>query len=360
VLLERSRFLGGTKIGVLALSIVSLCGTAFGALTFSPSPGLSSSEVWSGSNASHFAVDGGAFYIYGAETVGTDGGGNPISQNVVRRFDGVNTIEIARSPQFTGNNYSPDAITVVNGEVYWAHVQSFALGGSANVFKTSFDGSQWVTSSVLDESAGANVFSLSTDGNQAYGVGAGSSGDNVAFFFDGSDDYTVLAELGGASGGSGFDPDGNFYAGLFDFSDGPKMRKYSAAQLAARASGAQASPYTASDAVDSFAVPGTGSAVMESDGGSLFGAAFDGTFTNSNPYAFDLQTNTSSLLGTLSGAAVNNISTDLYARDGSVFFLGRDGFGPSGGATIFELVPEPATLALMLCGGSVVLLRRRR
>ncbi len=363
--LERRGLFGGRRLVVAALALVSSCGTfwnstALGALTFDAAPGWSSSEVWSGSGASHFAVDDGAFYIYGAEITGTDGGGNPVGQNVVRRFDGTNMVEIARSPVFSGGAYSPDAITVVNGEVYWAHVQSFSLGGSANVFKTSFDGSQWVTSTVLSESAGANVFSLSNDGNWVYGTGVGSSGNNEAFFFDSNDDFTVLADLGGFSGGSGFDPDGNLYAGLFDFADGDTVKKFSASQLADRASGVQATPFGSADAVDSFAVPGSGANVMESDGASLFGAAFDVTFSHSNPYAFDLQSHTSSQLGTLSGAAFNNVSTDVYARDGSVFFLGRDGFGPFGEAAIFQLVPEPASLALLFCGGAMVLVRRKR
>ncbi|GJM23644.1 MAG: hypothetical protein DHS20C16_00590 [Phycisphaerae bacterium] len=357
--------LGRSRIGIVLSVLVPLCGTfgvssARGALAFTPSPGWSSSEVWSGTNASHFAVGDDGFYIYGAEQVGTDGGGNPTHQNVVRRFDGVNTIEVARSPVFSGSNYSPDAITIVNGDVYWAHVQSFSLGGSANVYKSSFDGANWVTSSVLDESVGANVFSLSSDGDRVYGAGVDSTGGNVAFLFDDADDYTVLADLGGASGGSGFDPAGNFYAGFFDFVNGSTVRKYSAAQLADRANGTQTTPYDASDAIDGFAVPGTGSPVMESDGASLFGVEFDGTFTNSSPFAFDLLTNTSESLGALSGAATNNLTTDLYARDGNVFFMGRDGFGPFGDATIFQLVPEPATFALLLCGGGLVLAGRRR
>ncbi len=357
--------LGRKNCGIALAALVPLCGTlwshsAQAALTFSPSAGWSSTEVWSGTNASHFAVGDDGFYLYGAEQVGTDGGGSPVHQNVVRHFDGVNTVEVARSPSFTGSNYSPDAITVVNGDVYWAHVQSFSLGGSANVYKSTFDGTNWATSSVLDESAGANVFSLSTDGNRVFGSGVAPSGDNAAFYFDDSDSYTVFADLGGASGGSGFDSSGNFYAGLFDFVDGSTVLEYSAAQVANRVGGAQATPYDGADAIGSYLVPGTGSPVMESDGANLFGVEFDGTFTNSNPYAFDLQTNTSELLGTLSGAAANNLTTDVYARDGSVFFMGRDGFGPFGDAAIFQVIPEPATFALLLAGGGLVLVGRRR
>ncbi|MCK4341799.1 MAG: PEP-CTERM sorting domain-containing protein [Phycisphaerae bacterium] len=339
------------------LALASITGgSAVAALEFTPAAGYIAGEVWSGPGAAHFAVESGSYYIYGAEEVAPDQW-----QNVVRQYDGVGTIEIARSSTYATDAYFPDAITVAGGDVYWAHAQSFTAGGAANLYKSWFDGGTWNTTQVLDESADINVYSLSTDGDNVFGVGLDNNGSNVAFYLDDSENYNVLAELpADASGGSGFDPAGNFFAGAWsvggDWCD--HMYEFSAQQVADRLAGTQATPYAAGDALADYIVPGNASAVMESDGANLFGVEYNATWSGTNPYAFDLADGTATSLGTLSGAATT-VSTDMYYRAGDIYFMGKDDWGTGGEAVIYRLVPEPATL-FMLASGALLLRRRRR
>jgi len=339
--------------GVL-LAWASTADTAVAALTFAPATGYSAEEVWAGTDASHFAVENGNFYILGAEEVAADQ-----FQNVVRVFNGTSTIEIGRSPVYTTNTYFPDAITVVDGEVYWAHARGHP-SYDANVYKTSFNGSAWETTTVLDESEGIGAFSLSTDGNGVFGVGLDDAGSNVAFFFDDADQYDVFADIpGDGSGGSGFDPAGNFFAGAWSVGGDymSHMYEFSAEQVGDRLDGTQATPYTATDAIDDHFVPGNASAVMESDGADLFGTEYNATWTGTDPYAFDLDSGVSTSLGTLSGADTS-VSTDMYYRDGDVFFMGKNDWVSGGEAVIYRVVPEPTSLCL-LAGGALLGLRHR-
>ncbi|UCG16602.1 MAG: hypothetical protein JSV19_00925, partial [Phycisphaerales bacterium] len=250
-----------TLVSGVLLTWASTTGTAAAALSFTPAAGYTAGIVWSGADAAHFAVENGNFYIYGAQDIG---GGQ--LQSVVRMYDGTSTVEIARSPAYAADTYSADAITVVNGDVYWAHVNGAPpYSYHANICKTSYDGGAWSTTTLLDESAGINVFSLCTDGSNVFGVGLDNADSNVAFFLDSAGGYEVFAEIPGYSGGSGFDSAGNFFAGACDVATfTPHMYEFSAQQVADRLSGAQSTPYAVGDAVGDHVVPGNVSAVMES------------------------------------------------------------------------------------------------
>ena len=332
----------------------TVVGTACAGLMFDPAPGYDVTPVWSGADAAHFAVDGGANYIYGA----TDVGGGQF-RNVVRLYDGAATVTIAESPNYGGSAYSPDAITALNGEVYWAHVGGMALAGVTTLFKTWHDGAAWNTTTVFDESAGINVFSLSTDGDRVFGVGLDSGGANVAFYLDDDEAYQVFAEVPGYSGGSGFDVEGNFFTGATDVSFATHMYEFSADQVADRINGIETSPYPLIAAVNDHVVPGNGSPVMESDGALLYGVGYNNNFSGTTPFAYDLDAGTTTLLGTLSGATTV-VATDMYDRDGGVFFLAKDNWGTGQDAVIYQLVPEPSSVLMLVAGATIVATRRKR
>lgn len=339
-------------IAFASVAMLLLASNTLAAPTFTPAVGYSATEVWSGANAAHFAIAGDDLFIYGAEDVG---GGQ--YENVVRLYDGATTVEIARSPAYAGDEYFADAITVVDGAVYWAHAQSYMSGSAANVYKTTYDAGTWQTTQVLDESAGINVYSLSTNGTDVLGTGLSAAGTNVAFYLDDADNYEVLAELpAGAAGGSGCDPAGNFFAGAWsvggDYAN--HMYQFSAQQVTARLAGTQAGPYAAGDAQADLLVAGNASTVMESDGAYLYGTQYNAMWTGTEPFAYDLAAGTTTALGTLSGADTT-VATDLYARAGSVYFLAKDSWS-SGSARIYQVVPEPTALILL---ATAVMLRRR-
>lgn len=336
------------------LSCVFLIGiatstTTLADLTFTASPGYAAETVWSGSDVAHFTPGGDGFFVYGTAP---DSGQY---RNVVRYYDGEETRVIAASPAFGADQYFPDAITAVGNSVYWAHVQSYTSGSAANVYKTIFDGQDWNTTQILDESAGINVYSLSTNGDGVFGVGVGSSGTNVAFYFDSDDQYEVFAEIPEYSGGSGFDPAGNFYATATDASFTNHAYAFTASQVSDRLDGTQPTPYSAGDATADYIVPGNASSVMESDGAALFGSQYNTTYNGTNPFAYDLGTGTAQTLGVLSGVDTP-VTTDMYYHDGATYFLGKDGWTNGATANIYRLVPEPsAAIALTL----LLLVRRR-
>jgi hypothetical protein len=339
---------------VLSVMWLAWCSGAVataGTLNFMPAEGYSSELVWSGGEAAHFAVDGGRYFLYGTQRTGGE------AHNVVRMFDGMGMVEVGRSPAFAGSQYSPDAITAVNGDVYWASARGTS---KTNLYRSSLVGDTWVTSTVIDESEGINMFSLSTDGSRVFGVGLDQTGTNVAFYLDDTDRYNVLAQLPGiGSGGSGFDPEGNFFAGAFGDDFAAHMYAFSADQIADRIEGTHDAPYSIADALADHVVPGNASAIMEGDGGRLFGAVFNPSFTGSDPYAFDLASGTWERLGVLAGDGLA-LATDLYHRDGGVYFLAKDDFGTGAAAAIYRVTPEPATGALLLLGAVAAWSRRKR
>jgi hypothetical protein len=327
-------------LGVTALPSV-------GALTFTPAPGFVATDVWSGADAAHFAMYGGNLYIYGSQQTGVDE-----YQNVVRVFDGASTTEVARSPVFGPDEYSADSITVANGEVYWGHTRGFT---ETTVYKSTQSGGGWSTVAAIDASRNVTVYSLSSNGDSVLGVAVDNdTGGNEAFFLNGSDEYQVFAAgLDDYSGGSGFDPLGNFYAGGvsgMDFS--ANMYRYSSQQVVDRLTGAQATPYSTADAVGVYAVPNNASAVMESDGLVIYGSDYNATFTGTNPYWYDLNDGTHGLLGELSGADTV-VATDLYYWEGATYFLAKDSWATGAEARIYRVTPEPMTLVLLLCGLAV-------
>ncbi len=345
----------GLRLLVVGVTAWSAMGTTVAQLDFTPAPGFVANEVWSGSGVAHFAIEGGALYIYGAEAIG---GGQ--FQNVVRLFDGAATTEIARSPAYAQDTYFPDAIAVANGEVYWTHATSYPTGSHANLCKTTFDGLSWTTTEIIDESASIGVYGLCTNGQRVFGTGLSAANVNVSFYLDETDGYNVFAELpADASGGCGFDPEGDFFAGAWsvggDYDN--HMYRYSAQQVSERLTGIQPGPYTSADAIADFLVSGNGSPVMESDGTSLFGTQYNSTWTGLDPYTYDLQTGITTSLGTLSGAATN-VVTDMYARDGSVYFLGKNDWGTGSEAVIYTMVPEPSSLYLLAVGLCLLPYRR--
>ena len=332
-------------------------GTATATLDFDPTEGYSVTPVWSGPDAAHFAVQGDSYYIYGRQDIGEGQ-----YQNVVRLYDGLTTSDVARSPAFAENEYSPDAITATaNGAVYWAHARSFS---SAIIYKSTYDlqQQQWETVPVLDESADLLVYGLSTNGSYVFGTAAVYDPDtqvydNQAFCIDDDDVYHQLVIMPGQySGGSGFDPEGNFYAAAGD----GHVYTYSAQQVADRLNGVHTEPYAPGEAIDDFFIQyGTGSPVMESDGLSLFGSVYKGDWTGMDPYAYDLDDDESmTMLGVMSGGAAASVATDLYARNGAVYFMGKNDWTCGTEAVIYRLVPEPASLCLLV--GSLALAARRR
>ncbi len=341
------------SLAVVVVTMWMAVVTSRAALDFDPAPGYAAVEVWSGSNASHFAIAGDTLYVLGAEPAG---GGQ--LQSVVWQVDGGSSTEIARSAPHAPDAYFPDAISVVDGDVYWVHAQAFSAGGAANLYKTTYDGNTWSTSTIVDEAAGTNLYSLSTNGTRLFGVGY-VDGTNSALYLDDAEQLAVLASLpADGSGGSGFDPAGNLFAGAWsvggDFAS--HMYKFDAQQIADRVAGAQAAPYTAGAADTHYVVPNNATAVMESDGLALFGADYNATWSGTNPFAYDLTTGATTALGTLGGADTA-VTTDLYARGGAVYFMGKNAWGVGSEAVIYELVPEPAALLLLAVGGAVV--RRR-
>jgi hypothetical protein len=75
-----------------------------------------------------------------------------------------------------------------------------------------------------------------------------------------------------------------------------------------------------------------------------------------DPYAYELSSGTSSLLGTLGGASIT-MSTDLQCDGGAVYFMGKDDWNTGGESVIYRVVPEPAAMAM---AAAVLLLVRRR
>ena len=207
---------------------------------------------------------------------------------------------------------------------------------------------------MVEDAFGLQPFSLSTNGDYVFGVGR-KDGRSVAFYLDDNDQYQMFADLSeGYSGGSGFDPYGNFFAG--DYDAGPLMYEYGAQQVADRLAGG--APYSAADAIADLIVPSNSSAVMESNGLELFGTEYNPTYTGTNPYAYDLGDGSIFSLGVLSGADTT-VSTDMYAREGAVYFMGKNDWTSGSQAVIYRLVPEPASLCLLL-GGLALTARRRR
>jgi len=327
---------------IAGLTLAAACGTAPAALTFTPAPGYTATPVWSGANGAHFAVDNGGFYVYGKESAGANE-----YQNTVRFFDGTATVEIARSPIYSGSEYSPDAITAVGGAVYWAHARSFA---SADVYRTAFTGGIWTTEKVLDASAGVTVYGLSTDGTRVFGTGL-NGGDSIAFILDNPGHCRILVSgLETYSGGSGFDPAGNFYAGGVDTGFAAHTYRFTAQQVADRVGGARATPYAVVEAVNAYAVPNNGTPVMENDGSHLFGQQYKSDWSGTDPFAYNLAGGATRLLGSLSGGAPYNVTTDMYSRDGGLYFMGKSDWVSGAEAAIYRLVPEPGTLAFLCLG----------
>jgi hypothetical protein len=135
------------------------------------------------------------------------------------------------------------------------------------------------------------------------------------------------------------------------------MYEFTAQQVADRLDGTHATPYSAVDADDDYIVSGNGTAVMESDGEHLFGVQPNATWTGTNPFVFDLAGLTTEVLGELSGSDTT-VSTDMYYRDGNIFFLGKDDWTCGGEAVIYHVVPEPGSSWLM--AGGIALLARKR
>jgi len=342
--------LAAVALWLMILSVTAL--RSAGALTFTPASGFVATEIWSGTDAAHFAMYGGNLYLYGSQQTGTDE-----YQNVVRVFDGASTTEVARSPVFGPDEYSADSITVASGEVYWGHTRGFT---ETTVYKSTQSGGGWSTVAAVDAAQNVTVYSLSTNGDAVFGVAVDNdTAGNEAFFLNGSDEYQVFAGgLDDYSGGSGFDPLGNFYAGGVNATDfSATMYRYSAQQVADRLSGAQGVAYDAADAVDVYMLPSNVSAVMESDGLVIYGSDYNATFTGTNPYWYDLNDGTHGLLGELSGADTV-VATDLYYWDGATYFLAKDGWATGAEARIYRVTPEPMTLTLLL--GGLALARRRR
>ena len=337
--------LAAVALWLMILSVTVL--PSAGALTFTPASGFVATEIWSGTDAAHFAMYGGNLYIYGSRQIGADE-----YQNVVRVFDGAATTEVAGSPIFGPDEYSADSITVANGEVYWGHTRGFV---ETTVYKSTQSGGVWSTVAAVDSAENVTVYSLSSNGDAVFGVALDNdTGGNEAFFLDGSDEYQVFAGgLDDYSGGSGFDPSGDFFAGGYDATSwSANMYRYSAQQVVDRLTGTQTTPYSSADAVGVYAVPNNASAVMESDGLVIYGSDYNATFTGTNPYWYDLADETFGLLGELSGADTA-VATDLYYRDGAMYFLAKDSWATGAEARIYRVTPEPMTLTLLLCGLAV-------
>lgn len=344
-----------TLMGFMVTGAVAVAAQA--AVTFTPAAGYAADAVWTGNGAAHFALAADAFY-----TAGVVASGAGQEQLVIQQFDGSATTPIAASATFSPGAYYADAVTAVptasGVAVYWVQAQSFGAGGYSNLYRTAFDGGMWTTTKLIDESEHVTLYSLSSSGGHVLGTSLMPGGANAAFFLDGADDLQTFAQLPAlASGGSGFAPNGDFFAGAFGDDFVSRMYEFSAAQVAARLSGAQATPYAASDALAAHAVLNNASAVMESDGTWLYGSNYNATFTGSNPYAHELGSGSAVPLGTLGGAPTT-VATDFYARDGVVYFLGKDDFATGGQATIFALTPEP-TACIALCLLAAVAGRRR-
>lgn len=342
-------------MGLLIVGAVVVAAQA--AVTLTPAAGYAASPVWSGSGVAHFAIAADTFYVAG---VIASGPGQ--QQLVIQQFDGSATIPIAASAAFSTGAYYADALAAVatprGAAVYWVQAQSFGAGGYSNLYRTAFDGGMWTTTKLVDESEHLTFYSLSTRGGRVLGTGLTPTGTNAAFYFDDADEPQVFAALPAlASGGSGFAPNGDFFAGAFGDDFVSRMYEFSAAQVAARLSGAQATPYAAGDALAVHSVLNNASAVMESDGARLYGSNYNATFTGSDPYAHELGNANAIALGTLGGAPTT-VATDFYARDGVVYFLGKDDFATGAQATIFALLPEPAA-CVALCLLAAIGGRRR-
>ncbi len=339
--------LAAVALWLMILSVTAL--PSAGALTFTPASGFVATEVWSGADAAHFAMYGGNLYIYGSQQAGVDQ-----YQNVVRVFDGTSTTEVGRSPVFGPAAYSADSITVANGEVYWGHTRGFT---ETTVYKSTQSGGGWSTVAAVDAAQNVTVYSLSSNGDAVFGVAVDNdTAGNEAFFLDGNnDEYQVFAGgLDDYSGGSGFDPSGDFFAGGYDATNyAATMYRYSAQQVVDRLTGTQTTPYGSADAIDVYTLPSNASAVMESDGLVIYGSNYNATFTGTNPYWYDLNDGTHGLLGELSGADTA-VATDLYYREGATYFLAKDSWATGAEARIYRVTPEPMTLTLLLCGLAVV------
>jgi hypothetical protein len=333
-------------LSVRWLAVVGVLGAVLDAraqLAFVPETGYAVEEVWRGANVAHLAVGEGSFYLYGAEDVG---GG--LLQSVVWRHDGEALFEIARTASYGAYSYFPDAITVCGNDLYWVHAEG-APDFYATIMKTWFDGRQWQSLALVEAMAGLTVFSLCTNGAQVFGTGFSAAGTHVAFFLDEQDQYRVFAELPAlASGGSGFDPAGSFYAGAYGYDYASYMYQYTAQQVADRVSGVQALPYTAGDAVAVHVVPDNGSAVMESDGYRLFGVEYNATYTGTNPYAFTFASGASAPLGQVVGAATT-VAADVHHRRGWVILLAKNDWSTGSEAVVYRVerdTPPYATVVV--------------
>ena len=81
-------------MGIMAITVAA--SPAAAQLTFDPASSYTVTEVWSGQDGAHFAMEAGDFYLYGKEA--TERGEY---ENVVRLYNGSTTVEVARTAPYT-------------------------------------------------------------------------------------------------------------------------------------------------------------------------------------------------------------------------------------------------------------------